>query len=34
MNLFRYGSVDIYHIENSTIDHVTNKAIGMNVSDG
>lgn len=34
MNLFRCGSVDIYHTENSTIDHVTNKAIGMNVSDG
>lgn len=34
MNLLMFGSVAIYHIENSTIDHVTNKAIGMKVSDG
>lgn len=33
MNLIIYGSVDMYHIENSTIDHVTNRAIGINVSD-
>lgn len=34
INLLMYGSVVIYHIENSMIDHVTNKAIGIKVSDG
>jgi len=34
INLFKCGSVDIYHIENSTIDHVMNRAIGINVSEG
>lgn len=33
MNLCRFGSVDIYHSENSTIDHVINRAIGINVSE-
>lgn len=26
-----FGSEFMYHIENSTIDHVTNSATGMNV---
>lgn len=34
MNLLMWGSVDIYHVENSIIDHVTNRAIGIKVSDG
>lgn len=34
MNLLMWGSVDMYHVENSTIDHVTNRAIGIKVSDG
>lgn len=34
MNLLMLGSVAIYHIENSTIDHVINKAIGVKVSEG
>lgn len=30
MNRFRLGSECMYHIENSMIDHVTNRAIGIN----
>lgn len=30
-NLLMFGSEYIYHIENSTMDHVTNNAIGMNI---
>lgn len=34
INLLMWGSVDMYHIENSVMDHVTNRAMGMKVSDG
>lgn len=30
-NLLMSGSECIYHIENSTMDHVTNNAIGINI---
>lgn len=33
MNLLMFGSVAMYHIENSVIDHVINRAIGVNSSD-
>lgn len=33
MNLLMFGSVAMYHIENSVIDHVMNRAIGVNSSD-
>lgn len=33
MNLLMFGSVVMYHIENSVIDHVMNRAIGVNSSD-
>lgn len=33
MNLLLYGSVVMYQVENSVIDHVINRAIGINSSD-
>lgn len=33
MNLLMFGSAAMYHIENSVIDHVINRAIGVNSSD-
>lgn len=33
MNLLMFGSVAMYHMENSVIDHVMNRAIGVNSSD-
>lgn len=32
-NLFVFGSVDMYQVENSIMDHVMNRAIGMNSRD-
>lgn len=32
-NLLIFGSVDIYQVENSVIDHVMNRAIGINIRD-
>lgn len=33
INLLILGSDDIYHVENSVMDHVMNNAIGINTTD-